>query len=186
MRQILSNSQRFQDLYVAYYASVLGYCLRRLGRDEAHDTAAEVFTVAWRRIADVPDGDRTLPWLYGVAARTVANQRRSQRRRQGLNDKLRGLRGARHDQPDVQVVRRSDDQQIIDAINRLRAADRELLLLSAWDGLPAPQLAERFGISLKAAEQRLTRAKRRLAMELDRIDGIESVLSARRDERDDR
>lgn len=163
-----TESKRFQDLYVEHYPAVLGYCLRRMGHDEAHDTVAETFTVAWRRIADVPDGGRTLPWLYGVAAKTVSNQRRSQRRRRGLNDKLRGMGGSGEPQPDVQVVRHSEDQRIIDAINRLRGPDREVLLLSAWEGLPAPQLAERFGVSLKAAEQRLTRAKRRLAAELDR------------------
>lgn len=177
------ESQRFQDLYVAHYAPILGYCLRRIGHDEAHDAAAEVFIVAWRRIADVPEGDRALPWLYGVAARTVANQRRSQRRRQGLRDKLHGLSQARQPQPDVQVVRRNEDQEVIDAINRLRSADREVLLLSAWEGLPAAQLAKRFGISLKAAEQRLTRAKRRLATELERNGGrvAPSNLRARRD-----
>lgn len=139
-----------------------------MGNDEAHDAAADTFTVVWRRIADVPDGDRTLPWLYGVAAKTVSNQRRSRRRRRGLVDKVLGLSGPHEPQPDVQVVRHSDDQQIIDAINGLRGSDREVLLLSAWEGLPAAQMAERFGISVKAAEQRLTRAKRRLATELER------------------
>ena len=173
------ESQRFRDLYVAHYAAVLSYCLRRLRRDEAHDAAAEVFTVAWRRMADVPLGDRALPWLYGVAARIVSNQRRSQRRRRGLSTKLRGLGETLQPQPDAQVVRRNEDQEIIDAINRLRAGDREVLLLSAWEGLPAAQLAERFGISLKAAEQRLTRAKRRLAAELGQAGRRVSVVRHR-------
>ena len=76
-----SESQRFQDLYLAHYAAILVYCLRRMGHEEAHDVVSEVFTVAWRRIADVPDGNGTLPWLYGVASRQVSDQRRSQRRR---------------------------------------------------------------------------------------------------------
>lgn len=161
-----SKTIRFNDLYVAHYAAILGYCLRRMGSNEAHDTAAETFVVAWRRIADVPDGDSALPWLYGVAAKTMSNQRRSVRRRRGLVERLRGLGQPAVTPPDVQVIRRTEDQQIIDAINRLRAPDREVLLLSAWEGLAGRQLATRFGISLKAAEQRLTRAKRRLAAEL--------------------
>ncbi len=163
-----ATSQRFHDLYVAHYAAILGYCLRRMGHDEAHDTAAETFVVAWRRIADVPHGDKALPWLYGVAAKTLANRRRSRSRRRRLDEKLRGLRMERQTTPDVQVIRRSEDQQIVDAINRLRPLDREILLLSAWDDLTRRQLADRFGISVSAAEQRLTRAKRRLAAELKR------------------
>ena len=36
---------------------------------------AETFVVAWRRIAHVPI-DGSLPWLYAVARRLLANQRR--------------------------------------------------------------------------------------------------------------
>lgn len=165
-----TDKERFTELYVAHYPRVVGYCLRRLGPDEAHDATAETFTVAWRRIGDVPEGERALPWLYAVAARTVLNQHRSRRRRRGLREKLRGLGQVRDPEPDVQIVRRSEDQRIIDAINRLRGPDREVLLLSAWDGLSAVQLASRFGISHKAAEQRLTRAKRRLASEIGRVE----------------
>ena len=86
-----SKSERFHELYVEHYAAVLGYCLRRMGHDEASSAADETFTVAWRRILDVPDGEGALPWLYGVAAKTLANQRRSQRRRHSLASKLRGL-----------------------------------------------------------------------------------------------
>lgn len=164
------DARRFHNLYVAHYAAVLGYCMRRLSREEAFDSAAETFVVAWRRIAEVPPGEATRPWLFRVAANTISNQRRAARRRKGLTMKLGGMRQTGGPQPDVQVVRQYEDQQIVDAINRLRPTDREVLLLSAWDGLPASQLAIRFGISAKAAEQRLTRAKRRLAAELARIE----------------
>lgn len=32
--------------------------------------------VAWRRLAEVPDGDESLLWLYGVARNVVRNHRR--------------------------------------------------------------------------------------------------------------
>ena len=52
--------------------------VRRAGRDEAEDLAADVLTVAWRRRADVPDGAE-LPWLYRTAGFVVANHRRKGR-----------------------------------------------------------------------------------------------------------
>ena len=61
---------------------------------------------------------------------------------------------------------------VVDALAALRSADREVLLLSAWEGLPASQIAERFGISTKAAEKRLSRAKQRLASQLSRVDQV--------------
>ena len=42
------SENRFTELYVAHYADVLGYLLRRTSRDDAVDVAAEVFVVVWR------------------------------------------------------------------------------------------------------------------------------------------
>ena len=174
----LERQQHFKRLYMEHHAAVLGYCIRRVDRSHAQDVASEVFTVAWRRIDDVPEGEGTLPWLFGVASNTLANHRRSERRRANLGTKLRGL--ARRDAApaETQVIRRVEDQRMLDAINRLSDTDRELLLLSAWEGLPASQLALRFGISLKAAEKRLTRAKKRLAGELQRAETRSIAMNA--------
>lgn len=160
------RTHRFRILYMEHYAAILGYCLRRSPGDQAHDIAADVFTVAWRRLDDIPPSDGELPWLFAVAARTLANHRRSASRRSRLTQKLEGLASRATDAAETQVVRRAEDQDIVDAINKLRDADREILLLSAWEGLPASQIAARFDISPKAAEKRLQRAKKRLASAL--------------------
>jgi DNA-directed RNA polymerase specialized sigma24 family protein len=67
--------ERFEGLFRQNYAAVRAYALRRAPHDVAQDVAAETFLVAWRRLDDVPDD--ALPWLYGVARRVLANQRRS-------------------------------------------------------------------------------------------------------------
>ena len=174
----VERTEHFKRIYTEHYAAVLGYCVRRVDRSHAQDVTSEVFTVAWRRLDIVPTGDGTRPWLFGVASRTLANHRRSERRRVNLGTKLRGL--ARRDAApaETQVIRRVEDQRMLDAINRLSDSDRELLLLSAWEGLPASQLALRFDVSLKAAEKRLTRAKKRLAGELQRTEARSIAMDA--------
>ena len=52
---------------------------------------------------------------------------------------------------------------MIGALARLRPDDREILTLSAWEELTAAQIAQRFEITVAAAEKRLTRAKARFA-----------------------
>lgn len=170
--------QRFHEVYTENYAKVLGYCLRRIDRDQAQDVASEVFTVAWRRLDGLPGDDATLPWLYGVAARTLANFRRSSKRRANLGHKLRGFPRPAMAAAETQVVRRLEDQSMIDTINRLSETDREILLLSAWEGLPSSQIALRFEISPKAAEKRLTRAKKRLAAHLERAETRSIAVNA--------
>lgn len=70
----------FEAVYAEHVRSVLAYCLRRTSSSDAHDATADVFVVAWRRFAELPEGAETLPWLYGVAANVLKNQSRSTRR----------------------------------------------------------------------------------------------------------
>lgn len=80
---------RFDSLYTTHHPRVLGYFLRRFDRDTAVDCAAEVFTVAWRRIEDVPDGDQAIRWLYGVCRNVGWNEERSGRRSRRRSDTRR-------------------------------------------------------------------------------------------------
>ena len=162
--------ESFQKLYSEHYPAVLGYCLRRVHRDNAQDLVADVFTVAWRKRGTMPEAEFVLPWLYAVAAKTIANHRRALRRSSSLMDKARRLAYRSEPSPEVQVVRRTEDAAVIDAVRSLRLKDREVILLSAWEGLSAPQIAARFEISVDAAEKRLTRARHRLSTELTRAD----------------
>ena len=69
---------------------MLAYVLRRVERaEDAGDVVAETFLVAWRRMDKVPAGDEARLWLYGVARRQLANQRRGELRRSRLADRLR-------------------------------------------------------------------------------------------------
>ena len=52
---------------------------------------AETLMVAWRRRDAVPAGAEAIPWLYGVAWRLLANQRRGRSRRLRLQRALEPL-----------------------------------------------------------------------------------------------
>lgn len=153
---------RLTALFEEHYDEVLAYCTRRIGWDEADDVASEVFAVAWRRIDDI-DWTTVRPWLYGIARHVIANRWRSLRRRNRLQDKLAGLAQPINDSPEVSLVRREEDQQVIDCLMRLKPTDREILMLAAWEGLTAPEVGLVLGIATSTAEQRLHRARKRFA-----------------------
>lgn len=123
---------RFQGLFRDTERDLLAYALRRVNRPEdAADVVAETFLVAWRRLDDVPPGDSARLWLFGVARRQVANQRRGQLRQNRLADRLRReLPTANLTDPSV-----ADDGfgSIQAALRRLSSEDRELITLSGWD-----------------------------------------------------
>lgn len=156
-----SRDDRLTRLYEKYNRHVRAYCLRRLGDDEASDAVAGVFAVAWRRIDDIPADDALL-WLYGVSRRVVSDHYRSRNRRSRLRAKLAGVRSASPSQPETQVVQREEYRNVQLALESLRAPDREVLLLAAWEELSNDQIARVVGCSVPAAAQRVHRAKQRL------------------------
>ncbi len=83
------REHRFRQLYEEHYRAVQAYAVRRVdaGADVA-DTVAEVFTTAWRRLADIPPSPADRLWLYGVARRVLAGQHRSSRRFRRLIDRI--------------------------------------------------------------------------------------------------
>lgn len=159
----VAPEDRFRALFARHYPAVFRYAGRRLDRDEAADAAAEVFTVAWRKIAHLPPEPDTLPWLYGVARRVVANSARSRRRRQRL-----AARAAAHA---TEWSHTPDPAGVLVALELLRSGDREILRLAAWEGLDPREMGLVLGCSPNAAAIRLHRARRRLEDAMNDTEG---------------
>ena len=164
----ISPDQRFRRLYGAHHLEIHAYLRRRTNTETALDALAETFLVVWRRIDTIPAGDDARLWIYGVARKTLANQRRSQHRSQALHDKLADQGSRPASDPATVVVRNAEAWDVLDAMDRLRDNDREVLRLAAWEDLPHDEIAEVFGCSTHAVDQRLVRAKKRLERELQR------------------
>ncbi len=160
----LAPEDRFRTLYGANFAPLLGFVLRRAaGPHDAADVVSETFMVAWRRLADVPEGSDARLWLYGVARRVMANHRRGTGRRDRLGERLRhDLTLAFPDHADIVTARADLDA----ALRRLAVLDREVLQLSAWEGLEPREIATVLNVSPGTVRTRLSRARERLRREL--------------------
>ncbi|MGI9610797.1 MAG: RNA polymerase sigma factor [Acidimicrobiia bacterium] len=167
-RRTVEQEARFENLVRRHSRPVLAYCLRRSTHADAHEAAADVFAVAWRKFAEMPDGDEALYWLFGVARRILANQQRSQRRRRRLTDKVGSFADVPTVGPEAVVVRNAGDQEVIDALRNLDPKDQEVLALLVWDEVPREDAAQLLEISVQALHKRYQRALRRLERELPR------------------
>lgn len=159
----------FDRLYRSAHPEVLAYCRRRLPPARAEEAADEVFAVLWRRRAELPPGDELLPYTYGVARRVVATHLRADRRWSRLTAKVAGF-GAPVDLVEDVVIMHEEHRTVLRALWGLSEADREVLRLAAWEGLSNREVALALGISPEAADQRLSRAKRRLARSFRRAE----------------
>ncbi len=173
-----ASDSKFASLYDRHYGHVYAYCRRRVAFDRVEDAVADVFLVAWRKIDDVPDGERALMWLYRVAYRVVGHVWRSSSRSRKLESKLLSLGLESHPTPDDLLIRAQEEQQVIEAASRLKARDEEVLRLSVWEGLNHRQIASILDISDNAVKQRLHRAKKNLTREFNRLQASRSKSSA--------
>ncbi|MFJ4097699.1 RNA polymerase sigma factor [Kitasatospora sp. NPDC089913] len=165
-------------MYVEHYPAVHRYVLRRVPPADVQDVTAEVFTTAWRRFGEVPRG-AVLPWLYGVARNTVANQYRGADRDAVLAAAVGAVAaGAVRDVGEEFTVR--------DTVRRawaaLSAGDRELLALIGWEGLAVRDAARVLGCSSAACSVRLMRARGRLRKALQESERTGGAGSSRRNE----
>ncbi|WP_308249685.1 RNA polymerase sigma factor [Sphaerisporangium fuscum] len=165
---------RFEAIYNAHYPAIHQYAARRT--DSPEDTAdvmSETFLTAWRRIADVPEGEAARLWLYGVARRVLANQRRGQSRRAGLAERLKDASSAaRPSGPDGL-------DRVREAFDDLPARDRDVLTLACWEGLTGPEIGKVLGCTATAARIRLHRARRRLAKALGLTEEDQAIVELR-------
>jgi RNA polymerase sigma-70 factor (ECF subfamily) len=144
--------QRFDEIYAEHVDAVRAYVRRRAPESVVEDVVADVFVVALRRIDDVPG--TALPWLYAVARKTLANERRKRSRAIPLAPEI-----AYEPEP-------VGDSQLAAAFAALSDADQEILRLVAWEGLSSREAARALECSPLACRVRYHRAKSRLASRL--------------------
>ena len=147
--------RRFRSVF-AHLGAITAYARRRGSRD-ADAIAAETMTIAWRRLADVPEDDPR-PWLYATARNLL------------LADARRRARDASpvepaDETPAPEIVQL--DPALDAALRALAPLDREALLLVAWDDLTPTQAARSLGVNPTAFRVRLLRARRRLRARLE-------------------
>ena len=157
---VAERRERFEAIYRELYEPICGYALRRVREPEdAAEVIAETFATLWRRFDRCPQGVELRPWLFGVARRVVANQRRGERRRSALGERL-------FENLDRSALERVDSEEYAGPLARafasLSESDRELLSLVAWEGLTREELAVALGTSRAAVRLRLHRARKRL------------------------
>ena len=144
--------QRFEQIYAEHVEAVRSYVRRRAPEAVVDDVVSDTFLVCLRKIDRVPA--EPLPWLYAVARKALANERRK---------RARAVHG--HAVPAVEPTPVGDGE-LAAAFNDLSERDREVLRLVAWEGLPLTDAATVLGCSAVACRVRYHRAKSRLASRL--------------------
>ncbi len=149
-------TQRFADMRVP----IAKFLYRRVEATEVDDLSAQVFEIAWRRGGAVTVGEE-LPWLYRVATNLVANHRRKNARAQHLLAAI----VAPDTSPSAESIAIADIA-LANAWGQLPATSRQILALTALDGLSISETAVALDLTANAVSVRLNRARNLLRVAL--------------------
>jgi RNA polymerase sigma factor (sigma-70 family) len=144
----------FAAIFDRHYDAVHAFAVRRAGRVDGEEIAADVFLRAFdrRRRYDLSYVDAR-PWLLGIASNVLRRRWRTDRRRLAAVARLprdRALETAAAPQLEADVA---------DALGRLSARDREALLLYAWGDLSYDEISRALGVPVGTVRSRLARAR---------------------------
>lgn len=160
----MGRERRFEAIAGQICDPVQRYLRRRASADDADDAYSETLLAIWRRLDDVPEDD-PLPWTYGIARRVLSNQRRSSTRRLRLVNRAKAFAPDQYHPGPGEV---DDFPEVREALWALPEGDREVLALWAWEQLEPREMAVVLDTTPNAVSLRLSRAKTKLAAELDR------------------
>ncbi|MGR0160613.1 RNA polymerase sigma factor [Paenarthrobacter nitroguajacolicus] len=161
----LERQKRFTRAHAACHDAVYRYFRRRTANPStAEDLCAEVFRIAWEKSAH-QDQDLSAMVLFGIAHNVLRNHQRSSARSASL---LSSLFMERPDADQHQDHAAEPAASVRDALDQLKPDDREVLLLTYWDGFTSAEVSNLLNTSATAIRMRLHRARKALGQLLQR------------------
>lgn len=141
----------------------------RLARDpgRAEDLAQESALRAWARQRQLRDGAPIGPWLNRILVNLVIDRSRARRDEVSVGDVEERWRDDDYTVDPEQVLARAEQREDLeDALARLPAGYRTVVVMHDAAGMTAHSIADAMGISLPAAKQRLRRGRMMLVSAL--------------------
>ena len=168
----------YAALIERHQGPIHGFIFRSVGEVEtARDLTQEVFVKAWFALGRVQERARFSTWLFQIAANLCRDHAKSKATRNArmtnslAREKQDGVTEERDfPHPGLSPDSQAQMNEMMGALHRAIAALpvelREVFILGAIDQLPHKEISSILGISPKAAEVRIYRARKILAEQL--------------------
>jgi len=148
------REKRFLAAHAAMHDRIYAYFRRRTANAAAaEDLCAEVFRIAWEKSAAADS--LTVMVMFGVARNVLRNHYRSVAR---AGDLILALHAERPEIPE------GVDSPVHEALEQLSPDDKEVLLLTYWDGFTSSEVSNLLNTSATAVRMRLHRARKALGL----------------------
>jgi RNA polymerase sigma factor (sigma-70 family) len=158
----------FDKVYESLYPILFRVAYRITGSsNRAEDLCHEAFIKYWQREAPLPDLEQTKYWLIRVLKNISLNYEKKRSREQRAYGRLQ-KNTPQFSKPTDQEFFREETRSIVqEALNKLPAKMRMVLVLKEYGDLNYKEIAGILGISEGNVKVRAFRARERLAQLLD-------------------
>jgi RNA polymerase sigma-70 factor (sigma-E family) len=149
------SSTALGDLYVAHRLTLVRLAMLLVDdRASAEDVVQDAFAGLAAKRGGLRDPDAALAYLR----RSVVNRSRSALRRRRTARGYAPPRSVEAARPDERAVLAEEHREILAALDRLAARQREVLVLRYWSGLSEAEIADALGISRGSVKSTASRA----------------------------
>jgi RNA polymerase sigma-70 factor (ECF subfamily) len=174
------DADAFALFFRRYVTAVTLYAVRRCkDPEDVADLVADTFLIALQAAGRyIPETETALPWLFGIARRVLARQRRRTAGAARLFIKASNTHvlfsASEEDEVASAIDAARQRPALEEALTHLTPGEREVLELVAYDGLTPSEAALVLGLSPNAARLRLSRARRHLRQLLESNSSVEA------------
>ena len=168
----------FRMLVEQYQTRVVNTCYGFLkNRQDAEDTAQEVFVEVFRSIHDFRGDSQLSTWIYRIAVTKSLNVIRTMNRKKrigffrqaiGLEEVMDEAKAPDDSKPDIQLEDQERLEILLQSIGKLPENQRVALTLHRLEGFTHEEVAEILQTSVPSVESLIFRAKKNLERHLFR------------------
>ena len=145
------NHPDIEQIYMEYHDRVMGYIYARLrSRADAEDLCQDVFEKVNMKLESFDSAKASIStWIYSIARNSVIDFYRCSHPHEEIDENM-----AQDGAVDDSLLNNETLDELADALEKLPAQLREIIVLRYYDGMPLTEIAKKMNLSYGAVKLR--------------------------------
>jgi RNA polymerase sigma-70 factor (ECF subfamily) len=171
---LLRGSEKaLREFYATFYPKLCNFVARRIKlTDDTQEIVQDILLSSLDSLALFSGRSRFSTWIYSIARHEIADYYRKRKLKTVVFSRIPVLETfvTKALAPDALFLRREYERKVKRALGKILPHYRMALEFKYMDGMTVREISQMMGMSLKAAESVLTRARRAFALVYEKLE----------------